>query len=100
MLGVHLFNFFPKPTNIATNTCKFTLWFEDIIYSNLILIFEPIIPSTDFAVNLHVKKKIILKLLSKFKFSHPFSGIIKKNDQTPFLLEIDTAFSHGKRVGF
>lgn len=77
MLGVHLFNFFPKPTNIATNTCKFTVWFGDIIYSNLILIFEPIVPSTDYAVNLHVKKKI-LKLLSKFKFSHPFSGIIKK----------------------
>lgn len=78
MLGVHLFYFFHKPTNIATNTCKFAFRFGDIIYSNLILIFEAIIPSTDFAVNLHVKK-IILNLLSKFKFSHHFSGIIKKN---------------------
>lgn len=65
MLGVHLFYYFHKPTNIATNTCKFTVWFEDIIYSNLILIFEPIIPSTDFSVNLHVKKKNNLKVSFK-----------------------------------
>lgn len=30
-------------TQQTTNTCIFALWFEDIIYRNLIVIFEPII---------------------------------------------------------
>lgn len=71
------FIFFYKLINIVINICKFVFWFEDIIYSNLILIFELIVFLIDYVVNLYVKK-IILKFFLKFKFLYFFLVIIKK----------------------